>query len=153
MNNQLQVLNRIKTLSRLVEKHGRKCFYCGTKFSSFKEVELEHIVPKSRGGENKIANYAIACLICNDAKNNRSLDDFLRWLHKPKVTLPYLKDRAKESEQHWRDWGTEIEKGLRKPSTAKGKYSKRLIAYEVRVVDEVQPVEPSLGPEEVSEGF
>lgn len=128
------VMRRINLLTKLVAVHGRKCWYCGTPFQSFSEVELDHIVPSSRGGKDGMSNYAIACAFCNRAKGAHTLDEFLRWLRKPKKPVAELHERAKECEQHWRDWGPEIAQGLRKPSTRKWQRKPRLTAYDVRIV-------------------
>ena len=41
----------------LLEKHNRKCFYCGKSVSKF---EVEHMLPKSRGGSNRIDNLTLS---------------------------------------------------------------------------------------------
>ena len=42
----------------LLEKFARCCVYCGVKDVP---LEIEHIVPKSRGGTNRISNLTLAC--------------------------------------------------------------------------------------------
>lgn len=108
-------MQRVRILLKLTGMHGKKCWYCQIPFTSFKEVELDHIVPASRGGATTITNLAIACKPCNRAKGNMELSDFLKWMRRPKKPLEHIHDRAKQSEQHWRDYGEAIEKGLRKP--------------------------------------
>lgn len=39
-------------------------------------LEVEHIVPKQRGGTNRVSNLALACHKCNQAKNNRTAAEF-----------------------------------------------------------------------------
>ena len=53
---------------RLVVSDGRGCAYCG-----LEEVplEVEHIIPKSRGGTNRLQNLALSCKECNLAKGNK----------------------------------------------------------------------------------
>lgn len=51
----------------LLEKFNRKCAYCGV---SGIPLEIEHIIPKSRGGSNRISNLAIACHDCNQKKGS-----------------------------------------------------------------------------------
>lgn len=129
------VMRRIGTLQTLVRVGGKRCWYCGKKFISFSEVEIDHIVPRCRGGRDTISNYAIACLFCNGAKGSQTLEDFLSWLRRPKCPLPFLHDRAKSSEQHWRDYGDAITKGLRKASSWRQKKAPRLYAHAVKVVE------------------
>ena len=47
----------------LLEKYNRKCAYCGGV-----GTQIEHIIPKARGGTNRIDNLALACSHCNTAK-------------------------------------------------------------------------------------
>ena len=49
----------------LLEKHKRKCAYCGTGEAKF---EVEHIIPKAVGGSNRISNLTLACHSCNTKK-------------------------------------------------------------------------------------
>ena len=53
---------------KLVVSDGRKCAYCG-----LEEVplEIDHIIPKSRGGANRLQNLALSCKECNLAKSNK----------------------------------------------------------------------------------
>jgi 5-methylcytosine-specific restriction endonuclease McrA len=37
----------------LLEKWGRTCAYCGAENTP---LEIEHIIPKSRGGSNRVSN-------------------------------------------------------------------------------------------------
>ena len=52
----------------LLEKFGRKCFYCGVKNIP---LEKEHIIPKAKGGTNRASNLTISCRECNIEKGNR----------------------------------------------------------------------------------
>ena len=52
----------------LLEKFGRKCFYCGKKDTP---LEKEHILPKAKGGTNRVSNLTISCRDCNIEKGNR----------------------------------------------------------------------------------
>ncbi len=57
----------------LLEKWGRKCAYCGKKNVP---LEIEHIVPKSRGGSDRVSNLTIACRECNQAKGSQNAEEF-----------------------------------------------------------------------------
>lgn len=58
----------------LLEKWDRTCAYCGIKDVP---LEVEHIVPKSRSGSNRISNLCIACVPCNQTKSNLDIKEFL----------------------------------------------------------------------------
>lgn len=47
-----------------------RCQYCGEKKSPA-ELTLDHIFPRSRGGDNTPVNIVAACLACNNRKGNR----------------------------------------------------------------------------------
>lgn len=55
----------------LLEKFVRTCAYCGG-LSGDPVLEVEHIVPKSRGGSDRVSNLVIACRTCNLEKGNRT---------------------------------------------------------------------------------
>ena len=57
----------------LLEKWNRRCAYCG---ASDQALEVEHLVPKSRGGSDRISNLALACHACNQAKGNLTAAEF-----------------------------------------------------------------------------
>ena len=56
----------------LLEKFGRKCFYCGTKNEP---LEKEHIIPKAQGGANTPSNLTLSCHSCNTKKGSRHPDE------------------------------------------------------------------------------
>ncbi len=54
-------------------KNGKyKCAYCGEKLRK-KDVDVDHIVPKSRGGSNQVNNLTASCSHCNRQKG--AMDD------------------------------------------------------------------------------
>jgi 5-methylcytosine-specific restriction endonuclease McrA len=57
----------------LLEKWGRQCAYCGAKNVP---LEVEHIVPKIRGGSNRISNLTLACTPCNQRKDSQTAVEF-----------------------------------------------------------------------------
>ncbi|MHB8147167.1 MAG: RNA-guided endonuclease IscB [Vulcanimicrobiaceae bacterium] len=58
----------------LLEKWGRACAYCD---AVNVPLQIEHVVPKSGKGSNRIANLAIACEPCNTKKGKQPIEDFL----------------------------------------------------------------------------
>jgi 5-methylcytosine-specific restriction endonuclease McrA len=56
------------------EKFGRHCVYCG---AVDVPLNLDHVVPRSRGGSNRVSNLVPACIRCNEAKGNRPVEEFL----------------------------------------------------------------------------
>jgi len=82
----------------LLEKWGRKCAYCG---QNNLPLEIEHIMPKSRGGSNRISNLTLACHDCNQAKGNKTAEEFGYAEVQGKAKKP-LKDAAMINATRWR---------------------------------------------------
>ena len=50
------------------------CQYCGC-CDDYVQLEIDHIIPVSRGGTNDMGNLITACRICNNAKGKKILCD------------------------------------------------------------------------------
>ncbi|HHF8531042.1 TPA: RNA-guided endonuclease IscB, partial [Escherichia coli] len=59
----------------LLEKYHYSCVYCGAKNVPF---EKEHVIPRSRGGSNRISNLVLSCHDCNQKKDNLIIEEFLK---------------------------------------------------------------------------
>jgi 5-methylcytosine-specific restriction endonuclease McrA len=59
--------------SYLLEKFGRRCIYCGRAETAF---EIDHVVPRSRGGSDRVSNLALSCHDCNRAKGDQTAAEF-----------------------------------------------------------------------------
>lgn len=57
----------------LLEKFKRQCVYCKKNDC---RLEIEHIIPKSRGGSNRVNNLTIACHDCNQRKDKMTAAEF-----------------------------------------------------------------------------
>ena len=73
----------------LLNKWGRKCTYCKVENVS---LQIEHIVPKAKGGTNRISNLCLACEKCNQKKGTQNIKDFLS--EKPDL-LKQIQSQAK----------------------------------------------------------
>ncbi len=58
----------------LLEKWHRTCAYCEAQNTP---LEVEHIIPKAKGGTNRVSNLTLACVPCNQAKGTQDIEDFL----------------------------------------------------------------------------
>lgn len=81
----------------LLEKWGRKCAYCGR---TDVPMEIEHIVPKSRGGTDRVSNLTLACRRCNQKKGNRTAEEFGHPEVQKQAKKP-LKDAAMMNSTRW----------------------------------------------------
>ncbi len=57
----------------LLEKYNRTCSYCR---KTNVPLEVEHIIPKSRGGSDRVSNLTISCHKCNQKKGNKTAEEF-----------------------------------------------------------------------------
>ncbi len=88
----------------LLEKWGRKCAYCAKENVP---LQIEHIVPRAKGGSDRLSNLALACEKCNRAKGTQDIAVFLK--KKPEVlkrilatSKAPLKDAAAVNATRWK---------------------------------------------------
>lgn len=77
----------------LLEKHGRKCFYCDKEVSNF---EVEHMIPKAKGGSNRIDNLTLSCHSCNQKKGTLTAEEFIKQTLPAEKVAKKLKQLSKE---------------------------------------------------------
>jgi 5-methylcytosine-specific restriction endonuclease McrA len=71
----------------LFARDGHACAYCG----STGRLTLDHVVPRSRGGDSVWENVVTSCAPCNLRKGNRLLDEAqMRLLVTPRAPTPAL---------------------------------------------------------------
>ena len=63
----------------LFARDGWRCVYCG----STGRLTLDHVVPRSRGGDSVWENVVTSCAPCNMRKGNRLLHEVSMTLHTP----------------------------------------------------------------------
>ena len=87
----------------VLEKWKRTCAYCGKQDTP---LEIEHIVPRAKGGSDRVSNVTLACESCNKAKGTQDIDVFLK--KKPDVLKRIqaqmkapLKDAAAVNATRW----------------------------------------------------
>ncbi len=69
----------------LLEKWQRRCMYCG---KTGVPLQIEHIVPRAKGGTDRASNLTLACEECNRAKGNQDVGEYLA--NKPEVLTRLL---------------------------------------------------------------
>ena len=71
-----RVPQRRQDVSRrsILARDGHTCQYCGTVFASAR-LTLDHILPRSRGGQSTWENLVAACSPCNRRKANRTPEE------------------------------------------------------------------------------
>ncbi len=61
--------------AKIFARDSYKCFYCGYAGTNL-DLTLDHIIPKSVGGDSSANNLITACKKCNSAKNDQSIEEF-----------------------------------------------------------------------------
>lgn len=87
----------------LLEKWQRACSYCGAKDTP---LQIEHIIPRAKGGTHRVSNLCLACEPCNLAKGTLDIALFLK--KRPEVLKRILaqakqplKDAAAVNSTRW----------------------------------------------------
>ena len=102
----LRVPFRKIELSRknILRRDGFRCQYCGANQSP---LTVDHIIPRSRGGNDTWENLTCACVKCNNKKGNRTPDEASMRLtgvpKKPHHVL-FLKHYLGKVEETWRPY-------------------------------------------------
>ena len=72
----------------LFARDGWRCVYCGT---SSGRLTLDHVVPRSRGGDSVWENVVTSCAPCNLRKGNRLLEEVsMKLMRPPRPPQPVL---------------------------------------------------------------
>ena len=109
------------TFSRrnIYEHYAYRCCYCGKRFGT-KDLNLEHILPRSRGGKTDWNNVVTSCIRCNLRKGGRTPEEaHMKLLIKPsrptwksRIVLMRSPIRVRASWQRFVDnvyWDSELE--------------------------------------------
>ena len=83
-----------KKLKKIFEKTKGHCAYCGNKLITW---EVEHTIPRTKGGGDKIENLLPSCLQCNRKKKSKTLTEFRKWAKN--VMENYIEEIEKQI--HW----------------------------------------------------
>jgi CRISPR/Cas system Type II protein with McrA/HNH and RuvC-like nuclease domain len=66
--------------SRIYKRDGFECVYCG----SSKNLTLDHVIPRSRGGTNEWTNLVTSCFKCNSKKGDKTPEEAkMKLKHQP----------------------------------------------------------------------
>ena len=85
----------------LSEKFEHKCCYCGISQGQGRKFEVEHIIPISRGGTNRVSNLAWSCHECNQDKDSLTAEEYGHPEVQAQAKKP-LKDAATINATRWK---------------------------------------------------
>ncbi len=100
----LNKLARVKpTKLGVYRRDGHKCQYCG----STRSLTLDHVLPKSKGGEDTWENLVTCCFPCNIKKGNILLEQTnMRLKSKPRPPINKIYQVVAQSgNQEWQKYG------------------------------------------------
>lgn len=83
-------------------RDGGRCQYCGRKAES-----IDHVVPRSKGGEHTWENVVAACSRCNTAKRDRLLHEthmHLRQRPQPPRNMSWVEVSVGYVPEHWEQY-------------------------------------------------
>jgi len=93
------------TKPNLFKRDDYTCVYCNSKMTA-KDLTIDHIVPRSRGGEDTWENWATACKPCNNEKADLDIEEWGR--PKPNAYRPHylmmLKSFSGSVPNEWKDY-------------------------------------------------
>lgn len=52
------------------------CKYCGKRGG---KLEVDHVIPFSKGGSDDLSNLVTSCRHCNAQKHDKTLEEFMKW--------------------------------------------------------------------------
>lgn len=90
------------TRSLIYKRDDHECQYCGSK----KELTIDHIIPRSRGGKDTWENLVACCYKCNIKKGNLLLNETnmtLRSIPHAPLNNVYL-DLKKSAVSEWKEY-------------------------------------------------
>lgn len=87
-------------------KFSHKCAYRGDDSACDQVLNIDHVIPRSRGGSNRVSNLVCACRKHNEEKNNLTLEEYgilrgMDFSHVEKQAKAPLKDAAAVSATRW----------------------------------------------------
>jgi CRISPR/Cas system Type II protein with McrA/HNH and RuvC-like nuclease domain len=85
--------------TRIYKRDSHECVYCGSK----KDLTLDHVLPKSRGGGNEWTNLVTSCFKCNLKKGNKTPDE-AKMIMKHRPFAPTLINENVGMQKIWNDY-------------------------------------------------
>ena len=93
----------------LFARDGWRCVYCGTTSG---RLTLDHVVPRSRGGDSVWENVVTSCAPCNLRKGNRTLEESglqLRTKPRPPAPVLFIRLAAPKIPHGWKPYLRDLE--------------------------------------------
>lgn len=96
--------NRSISRKGIILRDRNACQYCG-KYLAGKDLTIDHVIPKSRGGSTTWLNAVSCCFPCNNRKGSKTPEEAnMPLLRKPTQLSPHTKYRLLTSESDYDSW-------------------------------------------------
>lgn len=82
----------VRLRAYILRRDEYRCVYCGAEPDRF-YLQIDHVIPRAKGGRTHPANLVTACPECNHRKTDRVIE----------VPLPVLALLARETRFRWAD--------------------------------------------------
>jgi len=93
----------ILSRKNILRRDNHKCQYCG----SVVNLTVDHVIPKSRGGEETWENLVTACVKCNNKKGNRTPEEsklHLKTIPKKPSHITFIKNFVGRIDEGWKPY-------------------------------------------------
>lgn len=90
----------VLTRQNVFKRDNHECQYCGSK----KDLTLDHVIPKSKGGKSTWTNLVTACKKCNARKGDYDLQTIDMQLKQKPVKPSYTMFLRNNSETYVQEW-------------------------------------------------
>lgn len=71
----------------MIDRIDKHCPYCRHEYASRQSFQMDHVMPKFRGGSDDVANTLLVCSECNDSKGSH---DLFYWFFEVRNQFPPL---------------------------------------------------------------
>ena len=97
-----RMTNMYPTRNLIYKRDKNKCQYCG----STKSLTIDHVIPKSKGGEDTWENLVVACSSCNVKKGDKLLEQTNMKLARPPraPVSKVLMDLENSNREEWKEF-------------------------------------------------
>ncbi len=93
----------ILSRKNIIRRDNHRCQYCGVSTN----LTIDHIIPKSRGGEDTWENLTTACIKCNNKKGDRIPEEAKMVLYynpKKPSHITFIKNFAGKVDEDWKPY-------------------------------------------------
>jgi 5-methylcytosine-specific restriction endonuclease McrA len=93
----------ILSRKNILRRDNHKCQYCGSTVN----LTVDHIIPKSKGGEDIWENLVTACIKCNNKKGDRTPEDakmVLKVSPKKPSHITFIKNFLGNIDEDWKPY-------------------------------------------------